>query len=100
MKYLVEMEVLKKQSVVVVLDEELISSEKEIEQLAIDRSEKLSESAFVTKEKLWVMRSSKLLPMNISSNQIMLLECGYPYEMIMNMDAEDTEAELDAVSRT
>jgi len=97
LKYLVEMEVLKKQSVVVVVDEELISSKKEIEQLAIERSEKLSDTAFVTKEKLWVMRSSKVLPMNISSNQVLLLECGYPYEMVMKMNAEDVEAELYAI---
>lgn len=100
MKYLVEMEVLKRQTVVVVVDEERQLSEEQLHELAVEKSQKNGETAFVTKEELWVMRSNKILPTDLSGNQVMLLECGYPYEMVMKMNVEDAEAELDAISRT
>jgi hypothetical protein len=100
MNYLVEMEVLKRQTVVVVVDEERQLTEEQLHELAVEKSQKNAEAAFVTKEELWVMRSNEILPTDMTSNQVMLLECGYPYEMVMKMKAVDAEAEIDAISRT
>lgn len=100
MKYLVEMEVLKRQTVVVVVDEERQLSEEQLHEMAVEKSQKNVESAFVTKEELWVMRANKKLPTDLTGNQVMLLENGYPYEVVLKMNAQDTEAELDAISRT
>lgn len=100
MNYLVELEVLKKQAVVVVVDSEENISEDRLKKLAEFKANRTNEGSYVTKEQTVKLRSSKELPSSIASHQVQLLECGYPYEMVMEMNAEDGEAELDAISRT